>query len=101
LYRVKIENYIATSFLEILINFSLMEQLERSRRMELLHTPKLDLLRMMRENSLTIEEVIFLFGSNKLATADIRMNSPSICDKLLTMFFRQMAKQTTVPAMTA
>jgi hypothetical protein len=97
---VKIENYIATSFLEILINFNLME-LERSRRMELLHTPKLDLLRMMRENSLTVEEVIFLFGSNKLATADIRMNSPSICDKLLTMFFREIAKQTTIPAMTA
>lgn len=100
MYRVKIENYIATSFLEILINFNLME-LERSRRMELLHTPKLDLLRMMRENSLTVEEVIFLFGSNKLATADIRMNSPSICDKLLTMFFRQIAKQTTISAMTA
>lgn len=97
---MKIENYIATSFLEILINFNLME-LDRSRRMELLHTPKLDLLRMMRENSLTVEEVIFLFGSNKLATADIRMNSPSICDKLLTMFFRQIAKQTTIPAMTA
>ena len=78
---MKIENYIATSFLEILINPNPMG-LERSRKMELLHTPKLDLLRMMRENSLTVEEVIFLFGSNKVATADIRMNSPSICDKL-------------------
>lgn len=97
---MKIENYIATSFLEILINPNPME-LERSRKMELLHTPKLDLLRMMRENSLTVEEVIFLFGSNKVATADIRMNSPSICDKLLTMFFRQIAKQATIPAMTA
>lgn len=97
---MKIENYIATSFLEILINPNPMG-LERSRKMELLHTPKLDLLRMMRENSLTVEEVIFLFGSNKVATADIRMNSPSICDKLLTMFFRQIAKQATIPAMTA
>lgn len=97
---MKIENYIATSFLEILINPNPMG-LERSRKMELLHTPKLDLLRMMRENSLTVDEVIFLFGSNKVATADIRMNSPSICDKLLTMFFRQIAKQATIPAMTA
>jgi hypothetical protein len=76
-------------------------ELDRPRRMELLHTPKLDLLRMMRENSLTVEEVIFLFGSNKLAPADIRMNSPSICDKLLTMFLRQIAKQTTIPPMAA
>ena len=100
MYRVKIENYIATSFLEIRINPNPME-LERPRKMELLHTPKLDLLRMMRENSLTVEEVIFLFGSNKLATADIRMNSPSICDKLLTMFLRQIAKQATIQPMTA
>jgi hypothetical protein len=76
-------------------------ELERPRKMELLHTPKLDLLRMMRENSLTVEEVIFLFGSNKLAPADIRMNSPSICDKLLTMFLRQISKQATIQPMTA
>jgi hypothetical protein len=79
-------------------------ELTRPRKMELLHTPKLDLLRMMRENSLTVEDVIFLFASNKLSTADIRMNSPTICDKLLTMFFRQMmtAKQaTTIPPMPA
>jgi hypothetical protein len=78
-------------------------ELERSRKMELLHTPKLDLLRMMRENSLTVDEVIFLYESNKLATADIRMNSPSICDKLLTMFLRQGAKQatTTIRSMAA
>ena len=38
----------------------------RPRKMELLHTPKLDLLRMMRENSLTVDDVIFLFKSNKL-----------------------------------
>ena len=66
-------------------------ELTRPRKMELLHTPKLDLLRMMRENSLTVEDVIFLFASNKLAPADIRMNAPTICDKLLTMVLRQMA----------
>jgi hypothetical protein len=79
-------------------------ELTRPRKMELLHTPKLDLLRMMRENSLTVEDVIFLFASNKLSTADIRMNSPTICDKLLTMFFRQMMtdkQATTIPPMPA
>ena len=79
-------------------------ELTRPRKMELLHTPKLDLLRMMRENSLTVEDVIFLFASNKLSTADIRMNSPTMCDKLLTTFFRQImaAKQaTTIQPMAA
>jgi hypothetical protein len=78
-------------------------ELTRPRKMELLHTPKLDLLRMMRESSLTLEDVIFLFVSNKLVAADIRMNSPSICDKLLTMFLRETAnKQTTaMPPMAA
>lgn len=78
-------------------------ELTRPRKMELLHTPKLDLLKMMRENSLTVEDVIFLFASNKLSTADIRMNSPTICDKLLTMFLRETAnKQTTaMPPMAA
>ena len=57
-------------------------ELTRPRKMELLHTPKLDLLRMMRENSLKVEDVIFLFASNKLAPVDIRMNAPTICDKL-------------------
>jgi hypothetical protein len=73
-------------------------ELTRPRKMELLHTPKLDLLRMMRENSLTVEDVIFLFASNKLAPADIRMNAPTICDKLLSMFLRQMAakQETTI-----
>jgi hypothetical protein len=64
-------------------------ELERPRKMELLHTPKSEVLKLMRENSLTVDEVVFLFGSNKLATADIRMNAPTICDKLLTMFLRQ------------
>lgn len=76
-------------------------ELERPRRMELLHTPKSEVLRLMRENSLTVDEVVFLFGSNKLGTADIRMNAPTICDKLLTIFLRQNAKAATVPPMAA
>lgn len=72
-------------------------ELTRPRKMELLHTPKMDLLRMLRENSLTIEDVVFLFASNKMASADIRMNAPSICDKMLTMFLRQAAASTAVP----
>ncbi len=76
-------------------------ELERPRKMELLHTPKSELLRLMRENSLTVDEVVFLFGSNKVATADIRMNAPTICDKLLTMFFRQAVNHATVPPITA
>jgi hypothetical protein len=78
-------------------------ELTRPRKMELLHTPKLDLLRMLRENSLTIEDVIFLFASNKLAPIDIRMNAPSICDKMLTIFLREMAakQETTMPPMAA
>jgi hypothetical protein len=66
-------------------------ELTRPRKMELLHTPKLDLLRMLREDSLTVDDVIFLFESNKVAPADIRMNAPTICDKMLTMFLRQAA----------
>lgn len=76
-------------------------ELERPRKMELLHTPKSELLRLMRENSLTVDEVVFLFGSNKLAAADIRMNAPTICDKLLTIFLRQATNRATVPPMTA
>lgn len=76
-------------------------ELERPRKMELLHTPKSELLRLMRENSLTVDEVVFLFGSNKVAAADIRMYAPTICDKLLTVFLRQAAKAATVPPMTA
>jgi hypothetical protein len=67
-------------------------ELERPRKMELLHTPKTELNRLMRENSLTVDEVVFLFSSNKLSTVDIRMNSPSICDKLLNMFLRETAE---------
>jgi hypothetical protein len=57
--------------------------------MELLHTPKSELARMMRENSVTADEIIFLFYSNKLSTFDIRMNAPNICDKLLNMFLKK------------
>ena len=80
-------------------------ELARPRKMELLHTPKLDLLRMMRENLLTVDDVIFLFTSNKIAPADVRMNAPTICDKMLAMFLRQMAPKqettTTIPPMAA
>jgi hypothetical protein len=77
-------------------------ELERPRKMELLHTPKSELQRIMKENSVTMDEVVFLFMSNKVTAADVRMNAPTICDKLLTMFLRQAAKQaTSVPPMTA
>jgi hypothetical protein len=80
----------------------MLMELERPRKMELLHTPKSELLKIMRENSVTLDEVVFLFVSNKLAATDIRMNAPSICDKLLTMFLHQAAKDTTtVPPLTA
>ena len=64
-------------------------ELERPRRMELLHTPKSELAKLMRENAVTPDEIIFLFYSNKLSTFDIRMNAPNICDKLLSMFLKQ------------
>jgi len=76
-------------------------ELERPRKMELLHTPKSELLRLMRENSVTMEEVVFMFWSNKLAATDIRMNAPTICDKMLSMFLRQAANHATVQPMTA
>ena len=56
---------------------------ERPRKMELLHTPKNELAKMMRENSINVDEALFLFESNKVAPGDIRTNSPSLCDKLL------------------
>jgi hypothetical protein len=68
---------------------SLRMELERPRKMELLHTPKSELAKMMRENAVTPDEVIFLFYSNKLTTFDIRINAPGICDKLLAMFLKQ------------
>jgi len=72
-------------------------ELERPRKMELLHTPKSELMRLMRENTLSMDEVVFLFWSNKVGAADIRMNAPTTCDKLLTASLRQQA---TVPPMT-
>ena len=66
-------------------------ELERPRKMELLHTPKSEIARQMKENSLTAEEVVFLFSSNKITALDIRTNAPSICDKLLNMFLRQIS----------
>ena len=76
-------------------------ELERPRKMELLHTPKSELLKLMRENSVTLDEAVFLYMSNKVAAADIRMNAPTICDKLLTMFLHQTTKHATVPLMAA
>ena len=64
-------------------------ELERPRKMELLHTPKLELAKMMRENAVTAEEVVFLFYSNKLTAFDIRINAPAICDRLLGTFLKQ------------
>jgi len=73
-------------------------ELERPRKMELLHTPKSELAKLMKENSLSVEDVIFLFESNKLSSADIRMNAPIVCDKLLNAYLRQkVAKQTMQP----
>jgi hypothetical protein len=57
--------------------------------MELLHTPKSELAKLMRENAVNVDEVVFLFCSNKLTTFDIRMNAPAICDKLLNAFLKQ------------
>jgi hypothetical protein len=58
---------------------------ERPRKMELLHTPKSELAKMMRENAIDVDEALFLCGSNKVIPGDIRTNSPSLCDRLLGM----------------
>ena len=77
-------------------------ELERPRKMELLHTPKSGLAKLMKENSLSLDEIVFLFASNKLSPADIRTNAPMVCDKLLTAYLRQaVAKEQTVPPMAA
>ncbi len=75
-------------------------ELERPRKLELLHTAKSEPIRLMREISMTLGEVVFLFGSNKVAAADIRINAPTICDKLLTIFLRQAARHATAPPIT-
>jgi hypothetical protein len=69
-------------------------ELERQRKMELLHTPKSELGRMMRESSINVEEIIFLFASNKLNAADIRMNASAICDKMLNIYLCQIVGKT-------
>ncbi len=76
-------------------------ELERPRKMELLHTPKSELARLMKENSLNVDEVVFLFASNKLSSADIRTNAPTVCDKLLNAYLRQTVSKQTVPPMVA
>ena len=68
-------------------------ELERPRTMELLHTPKSELARLMRENAVNAEEIVFLFYSNKLTTFDIRMNAPAVCDKLLNTFLKQQSQR--------
>src|SRR5690348_4813119 len=65
-----------------------MSELERPRKMELLHTTKSELGRQMRENSLTIEEIVFLAASNKLTASDIRLYSPTTCDKIVNLLLR-------------
>jgi hypothetical protein len=75
-------------------------ELKRPRKMELLHTPKSELLNLLNENSLTVNEVVFLLESNKLTTADIRLNAPTICEKLLTMFLRHTNKRIVPPMAT-
>ena len=77
-------------------------ELERPRKMELLHTPKSELARLMKENSLSIDEIVFLFASNKLSSIDIRTNAPIVCDKLLNTYLRRaVEKEQTVPPMAA
>ena len=67
-------------------------EIQRPRKMELLYTPKSELSRLMRENSVTAEEIVFLFHSNKLSAFDIRMNAPSICDRLLDAMLKHSAQ---------
>lgn len=80
-------------------------ELERQRQLELLHTPKSELKRMMMQNSLNVDEMIFLYMSNKINATDIRTYAPSICDKLLSAYLRQLTQQSeaaeVVPPMVA
>ena len=64
-------------------------ELERSRKMELLYTPKSELAKMMKENSVSIDDLMFLFASNKVTPPEIRMSAPLLCDKLLGMLLKQ------------
>ncbi len=56
---------------------------QRPRKMELLHTPKTELAKMMRENAIDVDDALFLCASKKVIPADIRANSPSLCDRVL------------------
>ena len=67
-----------------------MSGLERPRKMQLLHTPKAELGRQMIENSLNTDEIVFLAASNKLTASDIRLYSPSTCDKMVNSYLRQI-----------
>jgi hypothetical protein len=75
-------------------------ELERPRKMELLYTPKAELANLMKENSLTIDELIFLFTSNKVGAIDIRTNAPTVCDQLLDAFLRKRTESENETQMT-
>jgi hypothetical protein len=79
-------------------------EIQRPRKMELLYTPKSELSKLMRENSITADEVVFLFQSNKLSAFDIRINAPNICDRLLDAMLRrsgQVQKELETASITA
>ena len=61
---------------------------QRPRKMELLHTPKSELAKMMRENAIDIDDALFLCASNKVIPGDIRANAPSLCDRLLRILLK-------------
>jgi len=63
--------------------------LERSRKMELLHTPKLSIIAQLKESSLNFREIVFLASSNKIKPTDIRIYSPGMCDKIIGLVLRQ------------
>ncbi|MEO9320538.1 MAG: hypothetical protein ABI361_07695 [Nitrososphaera sp.] len=69
-------------------------ELERPRKMELLYTPRNELAKMMKENSVSVEDIMFLFEANKITVPEIRMNAPLLSDRLLGMMLKQwMATQ--------
>jgi len=68
-------------------------ELERQRQMELLHTPKSEIKRMMAQDSLNMNEIVFLCISNKVNAIDIRTLAPAVCDKLLSEYLRQLTER--------
>ena len=66
-----------------------LNPIERPRQMELLYTPKAGLITMMKDNALSIDELLFLAASKKLAATDIRLHCPVLCDKMLATYLRQ------------